>query len=111
MGAGTWNLPEFTIRAHKATAKGAGQPVAGKCSTTAFAATDVTVSLEADAMYQLVASTDAWFGMSDATVAANRAYLKAWVPFYLMTGMAATLHFTQVTAGGNLYIAKLDDVG
>jgi hypothetical protein len=102
---------DLSVRAFRALARGSGQPVTGKCSATSYTTTDATASLEADAMYQLTSSTDAWFGMSDATVAGNRAFLKAWTPYYMLTGPAATLHFTQVTAGGSMYLARLDDVG
>src|SRR6266542_3521988 len=101
MGVQGWNLSELQVRAFRATAKSLGVPVAGKSFAAAYTTTDVTQALEGDSLYVIVASSAAFIGAADSTVAANRLYLPAGQQFWISTP----------PAGVTLYGGKMDDVG
>ena len=86
-----------------------GQPVAGGAQTLAFDATDKSITLSAGQLYVLVASSDAFLGAADITVAGNRAiYLPAGVQYAMQIGATdLVLHAGQVSLAGTLYAGKV----
>jgi hypothetical protein len=107
------NVPSaLSYRADKAAAQRVGPPVVGKSLSIGFDATAKKVDLEGGATYRLVATAAVFIGAAATTTAANVDYLAAGQERILATPAAGMeLYATQVTAGGTLYIAKLDDVG